>query len=168
MSEESSPDSKVLIRTITDDSDDTETLWATSLGNDLYRLENSPFYAYDVSWEDIVLAPPQTEQNYPHFEKVIEKSGNRTIRVFFDSPLEEGSKSFEVNAKLNELGCTYEGLNPRFVSYNIPPGIELQQVIDLLTGQPLKWEYGDPSYATLQSANSNPTKKSLIDRILRR
>ncbi len=169
MSEVSSPDSKVLIRTITDDSDNTETLWATSLGNDLYRLDNSPFFAYDVSWEDIVLAPPQTEHNYPHFEKVIKKSGNRTIRVFFDSPLEAGSESSEVNAKLNDFGCYYEGISTRFVSYNIPPDIDLQQVVALLEGQPLEWEYGDPSYNTLHSSLPEKTKlKSWISKIFRR
>ena len=58
MTELSSPDSKVLFRVPADDgSAQVETLWATSLGNDQYRLENSPFYAYSVSWKDVVFAP---------------------------------------------------------------------------------------------------------------
>jgi hypothetical protein len=149
MSEELSPDSKVLIRTVKDDEENTETLWATSLGNDLYRLDNSPFFAYDVSWEDIVLAPPEAEHQYPTFQRVVEKSGNRTIRVIFEEALTEGSVAGRINQALNGLGVTYEGANCRYLCYNIPPNVNLDQVTSILNGQPLEWEYADPSYDTL-------------------
>lgn len=29
-----------------------ECLWATPLGNNLYRIENVPFYAYGLSFKD--------------------------------------------------------------------------------------------------------------------
>ncbi len=151
MSEESSPDSKVLIRTVKDDEENTETLWATSLGNDLYRLENSPFFAYDVSWKDIVLAQPEGEHHYPTFQRVVEKSGNRTIRVIFEEPLNEGGVAGRINQALNSLGLTYEGANGRYLSYNIPPNVNLDQVTSILNGQPFEWEYADPSYETLNA-----------------
>ena len=31
---------------------EVETLWATPVGEGEYRLENSPFYAYRLSWLD--------------------------------------------------------------------------------------------------------------------
>ena len=34
----------------------TETMWAEPLGNDLYRLQNSPFAAYGFSYLDVVKA----------------------------------------------------------------------------------------------------------------
>ncbi|RYE02048.1 MAG: DUF4265 domain-containing protein [Sphingobacteriales bacterium] len=53
----SSPNSKVLFRVPEDDGTaQVETLWATALGDDQYKLDSSPFYAYSVSWEDIVRA----------------------------------------------------------------------------------------------------------------
>ena len=139
------PDSKILIST----KGDTETLWATSLGQDLYRLENSPFYAYNVSWQDVVLAPPAGENNFPTFQRVVETSGNRTIRVIYETPVGGGEVPDQVNQALNQLECSYEGADKTYLSYNIPPGVELGKVVQILTGQPLKWEYADPSYAVL-------------------
>ncbi len=49
------PDGMAKVRLSNADGD-VETLWASPLGNDLYRLENSPWYAYGVSWQDVVEA----------------------------------------------------------------------------------------------------------------
>ncbi len=52
------PDAKVLFRVPNEDGTaEVETLWATSLGDDKYQIDNSPFWAYGVSWEDVVFAP---------------------------------------------------------------------------------------------------------------
>jgi hypothetical protein len=47
-----------------DEGDDVETLWAVALGNNLFRLDNSPFYAYGVSWQDVVEATEEAEDFY--------------------------------------------------------------------------------------------------------
>lgn len=52
------PKSKVLFLIANEDgSADVETPWASDLGNDTYQLDNSPFFAYSVSWKEIVYAP---------------------------------------------------------------------------------------------------------------
>jgi hypothetical protein len=49
---------KIVIRVTDEDGSTTvETPWATKVGEDLYRIENSPFYAYSMSWLDVVYAP---------------------------------------------------------------------------------------------------------------
>jgi hypothetical protein len=48
-----SPDVKVKLESA---DGDVETLWATTLGEDRYRLDNSPFFAYGVSWLDVIEA----------------------------------------------------------------------------------------------------------------
>ena len=112
MTEPSSPDSKVLFRVSEDDgSAQIETLWATALGHDEYRLENSPFYAYSVSWEDVVFAPLDPAEDRATFRRVVKKSGNRTVRVIFDPPVKDGNESDQVLQGLVELGCSYEGAN---------------------------------------------------------
>src|SRR5688572_22698495 len=66
---EREPSTKVLFRVRNEDgSADVETLWATSLGADNYKLDNSPFYAYGVSWEDVVHAPFDPEEQFPAFQ----------------------------------------------------------------------------------------------------
>lgn len=57
-----------------------ETLWAAPIGNDYYKLDNSPFYAYGVSWQDTVWAPFDAREGMATFQSVVTRSGHRTIR----------------------------------------------------------------------------------------
>lgn len=147
------PRSKVLFRVVSEDgSVDVETLWAFDLGDDTYRLDNSPFYAYSVSWEDIVLAPYSEEEQFPTFDRVIKKSGNRTIRVIFDTPVEEGNRSDRILQDLVERGCSYEGASPTYLAVNIPKDVELDKIRSYLIESEVEWEHADPSYDELYSA----------------
>ena len=144
------PTAKVLFRVFGDDGESTvETLWAVPLGNDLYRIDNSPFYAYGVSWQDIVLAPYDEQEGLPTFRAVREKSGNRTLRIVFDPPVEPGNASDGVLQGLVALGCSYEGANRRYISINLPPDVELQQVRSYLIERNAEWEHADPTYEAL-------------------
>jgi len=150
MSEPIEPKAKVLFRVPNEDGTaEVETLWATPLGDDRYQLDNSPFYAYSVSWQDIVYAPFRPDEGFPTFERVMSKSGNRTIRVLFDLPVETDNTSEQVMKGLIALGCDYEGANQRYVSVNIPSGVELESVRQYLIQCKATWEHADPSYAEL-------------------
>ena len=144
------PETKVLFRVPDDQGGATvETLWAISLGSDKYKIDNSPFYAYGVSWQDTVFAPTDPQEGLPTFQSIVAKSGNRTIRVIFDPPVSPGNVSDRALQGLLALGCTYEGANPGYMSVNIPPGTELQQVSSYLIAQKLQWEHADPTYESL-------------------
>jgi hypothetical protein len=144
------PNTKVLFRVSGDDgSTEVETLWATELGNDEYKLDNSPFYAYSVSWEDIVYAPFDPIEERPTFQRVIKKSGNRTIRVVFKPPVEAGNSSDQLLQGLVALGCSYEGADRGYMSINIPVDVQLEVVRDYLIFKQANWEYADPRYSEL-------------------
>ena len=150
MSDDAAPNAKVLFVVPEEDgSAHVETLWATALGNDEYKLDNSPFYAYSVSWEDVVYAPVDPDDGRPTFVRVLRKSGNRTIRIIFDPPVSEGNPSAVVLEGLVALGCTYEGANPGYMSINIPPSTELASVRKYLTDREARWEHADPTYDEL-------------------
>jgi hypothetical protein len=136
-----SPDVKVKLES---PDGDVETLWATSMGEDRYRLDNSPFFAYSVSWLDIVEAHLD-EIGQLSMTRVVEKSGHRTVRVVLEAP----AASSALLDQLNAIGCTYEGANQRYFSVDIPPGVHLDQVTALLIQSGEQWEHGDPSYAEL-------------------
>ena len=112
-----------------------------------YKLDNSPFYAYGVSWEDVVSAPFESEEGFPTFKRVVSKSGNRTVRVIFETPFETGKESDRVLQGLVALGCSYEGANRKYVSVNVPPGVDLTVVRSYLIEQGARWEHADPTYA---------------------
>ena len=145
-----SPDAKVLFRVVDEDgSVNVETLWATSVGPDRYQLDNSPFYAYSVSWKDIVFAPHNAEEECATFQRVETKSGHRTVRVIFDPPVQDGNPSDVVLRGLVALGCTYEGSHRRLFSVNIPPETQLDDVRHYLIDHEAQWEHADPSYDEL-------------------
>lgn len=147
-------DSKVLFRVPNEDGTaEVETLWATRLGGNRYQLDNSPFYAYSVSWQDVVLAPWSEEEGFPTFERVLEKSGNRTVRVVFDPPVQAGNESERILQGLVERGCSYEGANSSYIAINIPPGVELEAIAAWLVDCGALWEHADPSYDELYPNN---------------
>ena len=144
------PDAKVLFRVVNEDgSVDVETLWAYDLGNDRFRLDNSPFYAYAISWQDVVYAPYSEEEQHPTFERMIEKSGNRTVRIIFDPPVEDGNESDRILQGLVERGCSYEGASRSYLAINIPPGVGLEDIRRYLVECDANWEHADPPYNAL-------------------
>jgi hypothetical protein len=147
MADAEAPTAKVLFRVPNEDgSAEVETLWAHALGGDRYRLANCPFYAYGVSWEDIIHAPFDPQEGFPTFQSVLEKSGNRTIRIVFDDESVESGKSKSVLDGIVALGCDYERATKTYLSINIPPDVDLNAVVDLLIGESADWEHADPTY----------------------
>ena len=131
-----------------DGSTEVETLWAEPIGEQVYRLDNSPFYAYSVSWSDEVLAPPSTD-GLPTFQRVVSKSGNRTVRIRLDPPYEAGNKSAREMQDLVAMGCSFEGSRNHLMSVNIPPELSLTMIREHLISRGLEWEHADPTYEQL-------------------
>ena len=126
---------------------EVETLWAYDLGGGRFRLDNSPWYAYGVSWHDVVQAAPDQDGQL-QFEKVVEKSGNRTVRITAEEPF-----TSEWLSQIVALGASYEGANRRYVSINIPPEVALESVTSFLTEEEVRWEHADPSYEQVHGSN---------------
>jgi hypothetical protein len=141
------PNAKIVLTTIADDETCIETPWAVTLGSNLYRLSNVPFYAYGVSLDDIVEAAVGPDDPRPHFSRVVEKSGNRTVRVVADDGTSAVAQ--EVLDSLARLGCDWEGATPTYICINIPPAAILDEVVAFLTSTGLRWEHADPTYEQL-------------------
>lgn len=125
---------------------DVETLWARPVDVDQYQLDNSPFYAYGVSWQDVVEAQPSADQ-FLEYVRCIRKSGNRTLRVIFQDYGINDRQAQGVLQGLRRMGVSYEGMQPKMVSINVPPTKDLDEVTEFLSKQPgLQWEYADPTY----------------------
>ena len=123
-----------------------ETMWATPLGGIRYRLENSPFFAYRVSFLDIVEAEPEDDSALAVVRGVVEKSGHRTVRLILTPGVDEAPERRKVLDDLNALGCSYEGYNSRYFAVDVPPAAAFSTVVEYLTRGEHTWEYVDPSY----------------------
>jgi len=110
---------------------ETETVWAEPVGGDRFRLQNSPFFAFGVSAEDVVSAVPARKGIYK-FQQVVQMGGHSTYRIFLqDSTIADDcflTRWHEIQA----LGATYENGNGRFVSVDIPPETDIRKIYCLL------------------------------------
>jgi hypothetical protein len=80
---------------------------------------------------------------------VIEKSGNRSVRVILDPPLADGNSSDKLVQELIDLGCTYGGANPGYLCIVSPPDSDFATVCTRLTSHEVQWEHADPEYDEL-------------------
>src|SRR5262249_29615256 len=127
----------------------------TPVGPNRYRLENSPFYAYGVSWLDIVEARPEEPTGLPVLVGSVEKSGHRTVRLILVPGVKEAPEQQSVLDDLSRLGCSYEGYNPRYFSIDVPPGIALEPIVEYLTRSQQQWEHVDPTYGEIYGDRSS-------------
>jgi len=134
---------------LSDESGNVETLWADPLGDDLYRLDNTPWYAYRLSCGDIIEARPEEQGGFPVFVRVVRKSGFRTIRLILKPPADKSPESQAVLEHLRGMGCTYEGAHPGFLAIDIPPSVELEAVREYLISTGQEWEHADPKHEDL-------------------
>jgi hypothetical protein len=129
---------------------EVETLWAFKLGGDHYRLDNTPWFAYGISWQDVVEARPDTDGQL-QLVKVVSKSGNRTVRITAKEPFKD-----EWLEKIVSLGASYEGANRRYVGINIPQDLNLNVITSFLVAEGVEWEYADPTYEDVHGPGAAP------------
>jgi len=98
------------------------------LGDDLYRLDNIPFFAYGLNYRDIVRAVQETEDTLPEIKEVVQASGYQTVRLYFEE--EENTKIVEdVLRSIKPFGISYERAEDRFIALNVKPESDLPAVI---------------------------------------
>jgi hypothetical protein len=130
---------------LTSDDGIVETLWAVRVGENRFELRNSPWFSYGISDGDVVEGVQYAPDMY-EFTRVVEPSGNRTIRVILAADANADTDAGKaVLAGLNGLGCNYENMNNTMISVVVPPGVELGPVADFLVGTGLLWEYANPT-----------------------
>jgi Fe2+ transport system protein FeoA len=109
---------KVLIHTKAEDGyppEEWEGLWAIPLGGERFQIDNIPFYAKNLSCDDIIEAG--LEGNKLIFRRLIQPSENSTIRIVVYDLKDETS----VRRRLLDLGCSIEGTGtPGLIAINVP------------------------------------------------
>ena len=124
---------KILFNLEADAPSATETLWARSLGDDLYQLDNTPWYARGCALGDIVRCVGG-EGELPAFSEVVRPSGNRTIRIFVpDGPARRHTKKL-VAEFLRSHGCSYEGMGSEkgLIAATIPKDMPSDAIFEYL------------------------------------
>ena len=104
-----------------------ESLWARAMGGDRYRIENIPFYAYDLNLGDIVEARAAAPDLKPEVARIVERSGHQTLRVFFAEAVADGARLTYLQS-LADLQVSFERATGRYVALDLKPGVETERV----------------------------------------
>lgn len=104
-----------------------ESVWARDLGGDLYELRNSPFHAYDLNFGDIVQATADHPELKPEVRCVVKRSGNRTLRVFFEKAA-TAKRQAQLLSTLKPLAVSYERATQHLVALDLEPEANVLQV----------------------------------------
>ena len=139
---------KIEFRVVDGDNVNVETPWAKRRVHNLYELDNTPFYAYNVSWK-VVIEALHAADGMLEFKKISRKSGHKTVRVIFDPPVNKSEASKTILDGMVDMGCYVEGANPAYIAVDIPPEVDLLKVREYLIKAKVQWEHADPSYDLL-------------------
>jgi hypothetical protein len=122
---------KVYIDVPDNDQCGSESLWVKALGDDLYEIRSSPWFAKDLNWGDVVKAIPESTDLKPSVLEVVRRSGHKTLRViFFDKSTNDDEK--RILEKLRTMQASHENAWPRFYSIDVEPDADYGAVCDYL------------------------------------
>ncbi|SFU55567.1 protein of unknown function [Pustulibacterium marinum] len=108
-----------------------ETLWATPLGEDLYQIENVPFYAYGLNYKDIVKANIIGKAEIPLAHELVKKGGHQTFRLSFATGIQKEFQEKILNG-FKSLHVTYERANETYVALDMKPQGVFKEVFAVL------------------------------------
>lgn len=106
----------------------SEHLWAQPSGLGRYRLRNTPFHFYDVSWDDEVRAIRVRGELV--FVDVAARGGHSTY--WLEVPPEQKAAFPRFWARLKALGCGYEGDGRGLYAVDVPPSASIHEVLTIL------------------------------------
>ncbi|WP_434362364.1 DUF4265 domain-containing protein [Parasalinivibrio latis] len=127
---------------------EVEVMYAKPAGHNVYVLDNSPFYAFGISFCDEFIV--KTIDGVLEFDKILSRSGHSTYRIRI--PNGKNHDYFLENWKeLMALGCTFEGSSAnskRLYAIDVPPSSNIIDVYN--TMQKIEdlgiWEFEEGHY----------------------
>jgi hypothetical protein len=108
----------------------TETMWAEPRSSERFSLRNVPFYAYGVSYGDVVGAV--ADEGSLTVREVVGRGGHSTYRLFVTNT-EELQRFEEFWQPLERLGCTVERATERLFAVDVPPNADINAAYDALS-----------------------------------
>lgn len=133
-------------------SHDTETMYAIPSNSGSYVLDNSPFYAFGISYCDEFKAKIIGGDLF--FDGVTKHSGHSTYRIRL--PINKDHEYFlKYWTPLADLGCSYEGSSGnrmRLYAVDMPTSVDVfkaYEIIDNLEKMGI-WEFEEGHYYTAE------------------
>lgn len=111
---------------IGEDNYGVESLWTIKSGN-FYKLDNIPFFVYNLAYGDIVAIEEDNEEKW--FDELIESSENSLVQLELEKDSDDSAYKKEVGERFEALGCDWEGMkNSNRIGVNIPKEIDYLEI----------------------------------------
>lgn len=122
-----------------------ESVWAEKTDGN-FKIANIPFFAYNISYQDIVSA--EIDDGELYFEELVTPSGNTTIQmIIFDRTRDNIT---EIGKELVDLECGWEGSHiDGYISINVPATVDYKMVKEYLDegSKAERWDYKESCLA---------------------
>ncbi len=136
---------------------DSEVMFALPSGDDCYVLDNSPFYAFGISYCDEFKV--KSVDGELIFDSIVARSGHSTYRIKL--PMDKEHDYFLIHwQSLADLGCSYEGSSvnkKRLYAIDIPPSADVfkaYEVMEYLENKGI-WEFEEGHYCPPEERSVN-------------
>jgi len=135
LDEEGTPLTKVLVELRQEVGTTGERLWARQVADDLFEIRNVPWYAHKLNWGDIVRCAGLSPADLPIVREVVERSGHRTVRVFFNEKGVSKDEQETILGSLAELQAFHERHGANFLALDVEPQADYEAVLAVLVEQ---------------------------------
>lgn len=139
---------RVKVRFPTDDGQQDEVMYAIPSRDNCYILDNSPFYAFGISYCD-AFKVKETDGELV-YDFVIARAGHSTYRIRIPAG-KEHQYFLEHWDPLAELGCSYEGSSAnkkRLYAIDMPPNVDVSKAYNIMEDNERQgiWEFEEGHY----------------------
>ena len=108
---------------------ESEWVWAEPKRGDLYALRNVPFFAKNLSFDDVVKA--ENKDGALTFSGVAERGGHSTYRIMASGGRED-SRVVNLVKRLNAAGGEIERATGRLMAVDVLPEANIYEIYALL------------------------------------
>lgn len=128
-----------------------ESMWAKPLGNNLFEIRNTPFYAYGLNWGDVVRAESAESNFKPEVLEFVKYDGNKILQIYFAEQTDENVQTGYLET-LKQFKVSYERANYNLIALDIEPEADYDAVCAKLWKSEQK---GILEYETCESRMQN-------------
>ncbi|ASE62551.1 DUF4265 domain-containing protein [Chryseobacterium indologenes] len=100
-----------------------ESVWIEKLDDEKYQVKNAPFFAPNIAYNDIITV--EKDDDCLYFDEMTEPSEHSTVQIVFFN----NEKIEEVIKTIEELGCSWEGINEQqILAVDIPATVNYASI----------------------------------------
>lgn len=123
-----------------------ESVWVKQINNNIYQLDNLPFYAYNISLNDFLIG--KFKDKILYFDIVGLHNGHSTYRIIKNKKSDLNEIIKKIQKEISIFKCSFEGNGKGLFSIDVPPDGDIDGLYNwLLEGEKENlWSFEEAHY----------------------